>query len=108
MVVEASGSEAGINTAIDIVRKCGRISVVGMTGKDRVNIAWDKLIHKVCDVAFNLSSSYTSWPRALSIMKNTAYDLTKIITHQENISNWEKVIEDIQSGKAIKAMFIPE
>ena len=107
LVVEASGSEPGINTAIDIVKKCGRISVVGLVGKERVSIQWLKMTNKVLDVAFNMSSSVSSWERALSIMATTPYDLSAVITHHSNISEWEQVFDDIAKGKAIKALFIP-
>lgn len=108
MVVEASGSESGINTAIDIVKKCGRLSIVGMTSKDRVEVQWNKMISKVLDVVFNLSSSVSSWERALSIMSNTPYDLSSVITHYADIMDWEQVFEDITKGKAIKAFFVPK
>jgi threonine dehydrogenase-like Zn-dependent dehydrogenase len=107
MVVEASGSEAGINTAIDIVKRCGRICVIGMPGRDRVSVQWLKMINKVLDVNFNLSSSVSSWERALSIMARTPSDLSCIITHYADIQDWERVFDDIEKGKAIKAFFIP-
>ncbi len=107
MVVEASGSEPGINTAIDIVKKCGRITAVGMPGKDKVAVQWLKMINKVLDVCFNLSSSVSSWDRALGIMSATEFDLTNVITHYANIEDWEAVFDDIAKGKAIKAMFVP-
>lgn len=107
LVVEASGAESGINTAIDIVKKCGRICVIGMPNKERVSVQWLKMINKVVDVVFNLSSSVSSWERALSIMAHTIYDLRAVITHYANIEDWESVFDDIANGIAIKALFIP-
>jgi L-iditol 2-dehydrogenase len=108
MVVEASGSEAGINTAIDIVKRCGRLCVIGMPGRDRVSVQWLKMIKKVLDVNFNLSSSVSSWERALSIMAHTPSDLSAIITHYADIQDWKRVFDDIEKGNAIKAFFIPQ
>lgn len=107
LAVEASGAEGGINTAIDILKKCGRLCVVGMPSKDRVAVQWLKMIQKVLDVTFNLSSSVSSWERALSIMASTPYDLSAVISHRANIEDWQTVFEDIAKGDAIKALFIP-
>ena len=106
-MVEASGAAEGINTAADIVKQCGKITVVGMPGEEKLSIKWLEMIHKVLDVNFNFSSSVSSWERALSIMKTTPYDLSAVITHKVNISNWEQAFDDIAIGNAIKVMFIP-
>ena len=108
LVVEASGSEGGINSAIDVVRKCGRITVIGLPAKDKVLVKWTQMQNKRLNVYFNLSSSHTSWERALSIMATTPFDLSQIISHRSSIHDWEKVYEDIQKGHAIKAVFIPD
>jgi len=107
MVVEASGYKAGVNTAVDIVKRCGRISVVRMPNKDLLAVQWLKMINKALDVVFNLSSSVSSWERALLIMSSTPYDLSRAITHRANIRDWEQVFNDIAEGHAIKALFVP-
>lgn len=108
MAVEASGSEPGINTAIDIVRVCGRLCVIGMPGKDRTTVQWLKMTHKVLDVIFNKSSSVSSWERALSIMATTPADLRNVITHYADIEDWEAMFDAIAKGEAIKVMFVPK
>ena len=107
MVVEASGSEGGINTAIDIVKRCGRLCVVGMPSRDRVAVQWLKMINKVLDVVFNLSSSVSSWERALGIMASTPADLEAVVTHRANIEDWQKMFDKIAKGEAIKVVFVP-
>ena len=108
VVVETSGSESGINTAIDVVKRCGRISVIGMPGCEKVSVQWLKMINKVLDVTFNLSSSVSSWERALGIMASTPADLRSVISHYANIEDWEKMFDAIAKGEAIKVMFIPQ
>jgi L-iditol 2-dehydrogenase len=106
--IEASGSEMGIQTSIDAVRKLGRLCVVGLTGKPDVRVNWDTAQKKILDVFFNFSSSYTSWDRAIAIASNTKMDLTKLITHRESIENWKKAFDDLRSGRGIKILFIPD
>lgn len=108
MVIEASGAGAAILQALDMVRTCGRICAVGLTGKELVNFAWNKAMYKALDINFNFSSSYTAWDRALSLMANTKTDLNALITHKSSIDEWEKVFKDLEEEKGIKALFIPE
>lgn len=108
LVIEASGSEKGIQTAIDAAKKLGRLCVVGVTGKPFVLVNWDTAQKKMLDMFFNFSTNYTSWDRAISMAANTKMDLTRLITHRESIENWEKTFADLRSGRGIKALFIPE
>lgn len=108
LAIEASGAEPGINTAIDIVRVCGRISVIGMPGREKVSIKWLEMINKVLDVYYNKSSSVSSWERALSIMATTPSDLRHVITHYADITRWEEMFDAIAKGEAIKVMFVPQ
>ena len=108
LVIEASGNENGIQTAINSARVLGRLCVVGFTGKPFVRVNWDTAQKKVLDVYFNFSSNYTSWDRAIAIASNTKRDLTKLVTNKESIENWEKAFTDLRSGKGIKTLFIPD
>jgi L-iditol 2-dehydrogenase len=108
LIVEASGALTAPNLAVELVRKRGRITVIGMNGKDDISFAWDKAIFKACDIIFNLSTSYTSWDRALSLIYTGKVDVKSIITHIEPLSNWEGVFRDVEDKKTIKAVLIPE
>lgn len=108
IVIEASGAVPAILQALDMVRTCGRICAVGLTGKELVNFAWNKAMYKALDINFNFSSSYTAWDRALSLIANTKADLSAIITHKTSIDNWGKVFKDLEEEKGVKALFIPE
>jgi len=107
LIVEASGAEPAINSAFDLVRKRGRVTVIGLTGKDDIRFAWDKAIFKVCDVMFNLSTSYTSWDKAIGLIASGKIDASAVITHREPLTNWEKVFEDIEGLKGLKGLLIP-
>ena len=107
LVVEASGAEPAIRSTVDLVRKKGRITVIGMTGKADIAFPWDKAIFKACDLLFNLSTSYTSWDRAISLIAEKKINVDAIITHREPLTNWEQVFEDVEQLRALKAVLIP-
>jgi len=107
LVVEASGAEPAIRTTVDLVRKKGRITVIGMTGKADITFPWDKAIFKACDLLFNLSTSYTSWDRAISLIAERKINVDALITHREPLSNWEQVFDDVEHLRALKAVLLP-
>ncbi|MDR2158932.1 MAG: alcohol dehydrogenase catalytic domain-containing protein [Treponema sp.] len=108
LTVEASGAASGINTAAKITKKCGRIVVLGLPGEEKIAVTWGEMVKKALDANFCFSSSVSSWEKALSLLSSFRGDLGVLISHHAKIDDWEKVFSDIESGKAIKALFIPE
>ncbi|HBG27823.1 MAG: hypothetical protein A2Y10_04240 [Planctomycetes bacterium GWF2_41_51] len=107
VVVECSGAPKAIEMVPDFLKKMGKVCVVGLTGGKTVNINWDKFAFKVATVVFNLSTFYTSWDKAISLISSGRVPAEKLITHKEPLENWQKVFEDIEKLKALKAILIP-
>lgn len=107
IVVECSGAPKAIPVTVDLVRKKGKICVIGLTGNRTVELPWDKFAFKVVDVIFNLSTCYTAWDRTISLIHSGAVPAEKLITHREPIDNWESVFEDIENLQALKALLTP-
>src|SRR5208282_2020167 len=91
MVIECSGSPRAIPTTVDLVRKLGTICVIGLTGGKNVEVPWDKFAFKVCKLVFNLSTSYTSWDRTISLIANGLVPAEKLITHKAPLEKWEEL-----------------
>jgi len=108
LVVEASGAEPAINQAVKVVRKMGRISAIGLTGKNRISLPWDAAIFKVCNIIFNQSSSYTGWNKVISLLSSDKINLAPIITHKVTLEEWETAFEAVEKGEAVKILFVPE
>jgi L-iditol 2-dehydrogenase len=108
LVIECSGAAAGIASAIDLVRKKGRICAIGLTGKPSIPFPWDKAAFKVCDLIFNLSTSYTSWDRTINLVASGALPVEKVISHRLPLAQWEHAIEEIEAQRALKVLLIPE
>jgi L-iditol 2-dehydrogenase len=107
VVVECSGSPRAIPLTVELVRKQGKICVVGMTGGRTVELPWDRFCFKVAEVVFNLSTSYTSWDRAISLIATGRMEAERLVTHAEPLDNWERVFDDIEKLKALKALMLP-
>ena len=107
VVVECSGSPKAIPVTVELVRKMGKICVIGLTGNRNVELPWDRFAFKVCEVIFNLSTCYTAWDRTISLIHSGAVPAERLITHREPLENWQQVFEDIESLRALKALLIP-
>jgi L-iditol 2-dehydrogenase len=107
LVVEASGSAHAIRSTVSMVRRMGRITQIGLTGKPEISFPWDAASWKVCSIYFNLSTGFTCWDRAIGLIASKKLDVSKIISHREPLANWESVFEDVANARGLKALLIP-
>ena len=108
MVVEASGSEKAIESAINLVRKNGRIVAIGETSKPEININWNAAIFKACSITFSLGTGYEAWKLALQFMKSKKINVAPLITHKLPLENFELGFKLLDEKKAVKVLLIPE
>ena len=78
-----------------------------MSGHEKAQIPWNEAIQKSLDIVCCMSSSYTSWDKALALMAHTDKDLNKVITHRVPLEEWETVFADLEAERGIKAVFLP-
>ena len=107
LVVECSGAAGAISMIPDLVRKKGRICVIGLTGGQEVTVPWDKFAFKVVEVSFNLSTEYEAWDRTIALVQSGQVPAERLITHREPIENWKTVFDDIENLKALKGLIFP-
>lgn len=107
VVVEASGAPKAIASTVSLVRRLGHITVIGMTGRDQISFPWDAAIWKACTIAFNLSTGYTSWEKAIGLIASKKIDVTRLISHRLPLDQWQDAVTAIGSGEALKALLIP-
>ena len=108
LVIECSGAAPAIASAVELIRKKGRICVIGLTGKDSIPFPWDKAAFKVCDVIFNLSTSYTSWDRTIHLLAGGRLPAGEVITGRSPLVEWKSAFKSIEAQQALKVLLIPE
>jgi L-iditol 2-dehydrogenase len=107
LVVEASGAPAAIASSVAMVRRLGRIAVIGMSGRDQVSFPWDAAIWKMCTIIFNLSTGYSSWEKAIGLITSGKIDVSRVITHRLPLANWQEAFTAADRGEALKALLVP-
>lgn len=107
VVVEASGAPAAITSSVGMVRRLGRIVVIGMTGREQISFPWDAAIWKMCTIVFNLSTGYSSWEKAIGLIASKKINVAQLITHRVPLAEWQAAVMAAEQGEALKALLIP-
>jgi 2-desacetyl-2-hydroxyethyl bacteriochlorophyllide A dehydrogenase len=80
-IVEASGSPAALEAALDIVRPGGRILVLGDYGQARASFTWNLLLHGEIQLTGS-NASAGAWPEAVALLAGGGLPLEELITHR--------------------------
>lgn len=107
LVIEASGAAAAVGEAVECVRRMGRISQIGLTGRDMVPFPWDRASWKVATVFFNLSTGFEGWDRTIALIASGKIDVAKVISHVMPLDEWERAFDLMESQQALKVVLTP-
>ncbi|MEW5901758.1 MAG: alcohol dehydrogenase catalytic domain-containing protein [Acidobacteriota bacterium] len=107
LVIEASGSEKGISQSLALVRKLGRMAAIGLTGKAEIPFPYDSGMFKAATLFFNLSTTSSSWEKAISLIAEKKIDVLPLITHRGGLDRWQEIFQALENKKGIKGIFIP-
>lgn len=107
MVVEASGSQGGIGTGIQLLRKYGKFVGIGLPSRDQIQFLYNDAMKKVLKIICNMSTSYTSWKRAISLMEAYQHKFRRLVTKGGSLENWEKCFEMLEAQQYMKVVFTP-
>ncbi len=108
LVVECSGAPTAIASTVDLVRKKGKICAIGLTGNENVQFPWNQAAFKVCDIVFNLSTSYTSWDRTINLIAGGLIPVRELISHRLPLKSWKHAFQELEAQRALKILLIPE
>ncbi len=107
LVVECSGAPAAIAGTVDLIRKKGRICAIGLTGGRNVDFPWEKAAFRVADIHFCMSTSYTSWDRAINLIAGGQLPAQEVITHRLPLEEWEEAFRVLEAQQALKVVLHP-
>lgn len=102
LVMECTGVESSIATAIWTVKFGGKVFIIGV-GKNEINIPFMRASVREVDIQLQYRYSNT-WPKAIRLVESGVIDLKKLVTHRFPLEDALKAFEtsaDPKSG-AIK------
>jgi L-iditol 2-dehydrogenase len=106
VVLEASGASVARKQAFDLVRRCGKLGLIGLTGKS-TDINLDKVVEGELDVKGSWGTIWTSWKKALSLIDSRKIKVAPLITDKLPLDRWFEGFKMMEERKALKVLLIP-
>jgi threonine 3-dehydrogenase len=108
VVLEMAGHPRAIRTAFDIVRRGGRISLLGLTSKPiSLNFSEDIIFKGITVQGINGRRMYQTWYQMTSLLKNGKLDLRPAITDRMAMTDFSKGMDRLKTGEASKILLYP-
>jgi threonine 3-dehydrogenase len=107
-VLEMAGHPDAIRTAFDIVRRGGRVSLLGLTSKPiSLNFSEDIIFKGITIQGINGRRMYQTWFQMTALLKAGKLDLHPVITDRIGIREFPKAMERLKTGAASKILMYP-
>ena len=108
VVLEMAGHPDAIRLAFDIVRRGGRISLLGLTSKPiPLNFSEDIIFKGLTIQGINGRRMYQTWYQMTALLKAGKLDLHPVITDRISMSDFSKGMARLKTGEASKILVYP-
>jgi threonine 3-dehydrogenase len=108
VVLEMAGHPDAIRTGFDIVRRGGRISLLGLTSKPiSLNFSEDIIFKGITVQGINGRRMYQTWFQMTALLKAGKLDLHPVITDRIAMKDFPQAMERLKTGQASKILVYP-
>jgi threonine 3-dehydrogenase len=108
VVLEMAGHPDAIRTAFDVVRRGGRISLLGLTSKPiSLNFSEDIIFKGITIQGINGRRMYQTWYQMTALLKAGKLDLHPVITDRIAMKDFSAGMQRLQTGEASKILVYP-
>src|SRR3954467_1659264 len=108
VVLEMAGHPSAIRTAFDVVRRGGRISLLGLTSKPvSLNFSEDIIFKGITIQGISGRRMYQTWYQMTALLKSGKLDLHPVITDRIAMKDFSTAMERLKAGQASKILIYP-
>jgi len=107
VVIECSGAGAAAAAGLELVRKRGQYTQVGLFGKP-ITVDFEKIAYKEIKVTGSFSQKWTAWEKSLNLLGKGIIDLKPLISDIFPLSDWKTAFEKFESGEGLKILLDPK
>jgi L-iditol 2-dehydrogenase len=106
IVLECAGAGAAAQQLLQLVRRGGRYTQIGLFGKP---IAWDmdQVCYKELIVTGSNASVPHAWDRALRLIASGQVDTQAIVSAVYPISEWHQAFAEFEAKQGLKILLTP-
>src|SRR5512133_1485640 len=108
VVLEMAGHPDAIRIAFDVVRRGGRISLLGLTNKPvSLNFSEDIIFKGLTIQGINGRRMYQTWYQMTALLKAGKLDLHPVITDRIAMKDFSSAMARLKTGEASKILVYP-
>jgi threonine 3-dehydrogenase len=108
VVLEMSGAAPALDQALEVIDRGGRISLLGIFSEPvRVDLSERVIQQGIRLHGIYGRRMYDTWERTQALLRSGALDVTPILTHRFDLSDWERGFDLIASRHAGKVVLLP-
>jgi L-iditol 2-dehydrogenase len=106
-VLECAGAPASAAMCLDLVRKMGRYTQVGLFGAP-LQIDLDKVVLKQVRFQGSICHTWETWERTMRLLGDGAFDLRPLISNRLPLSRWNEAFQGVINKTETKVLLHPE
>ena len=106
VVLECSGSASGVDTGLNLIRKRGWFTQIGLPGK-KIEFDIEKVCYKELHFSGSLGSRNHSWRTALKLLEHGTVELAPLAATKFPITEWKEAFDKFEKKEGFKIFLLP-
>ncbi len=106
VVFECSGAPAAARSGLQLLRKGGQYTQVGLFGKP-IEIDYEQIAYKEAKVTGSLGQNWLNWNLAIKLLKNKRVKVLPLVSHVLPLDRWHEGFDNFESGAGMKILLVP-
>jgi L-iditol 2-dehydrogenase len=106
VVLECSGAPPAVSLGLDMVRKRGKYTQIGLFGRP-IEINFETIAFKEIEVRGALSQRPFAWRRSLKLMERGIVPGDRIVSHEFPLEAWKRAFDMVEAREGMKIVLIP-
>lgn len=107
VVLECSGTERAVSLGLDVIRKRGTFTQMGLFGHP-IRMELEKVVTKELRLCGSVSQKWTAWERALRLLNEGTVKTAPLVTDRFPLTRWEEAFRKLETKQCGKILLIPE
>jgi len=106
VVLECSGAPLAVDAGIDLARKQGRYTQIGLFGRP-VTVDFERIAYKELQVTGSFAQRWTAWVRTLTLVERGTIQLAPLISDVLPLTAWEEGFGKLERKEGLKIILEP-
>jgi len=106
VVLECSGAPGAANFGLEVVRKQGKYTQIGLFGRP-IEIDFEKIAYKEIKVTGSFSQRWTAWELALKLLSQGKVKTKSLVSDVLPLTQWREGFKKHEEKSGVKILLTP-